>query len=58
MIHASLTHRQAYLRFNEAESVERKKLIAYNYFLYDAPIVDAELNKAIEKEMNTKGLGD
>lgn len=48
MIHA-LTHRTAYLRFNEADTIEKKMQLAYNYFMFDAPIVDKELQKELTK---------
>lgn len=56
MIHASLTHRTAFIRFKEADTEEKKMLLAYNYFKYDAPIVDSELQKELKKQM--EGIGD
>lgn len=56
MIHASLTHRTAYLRFMEAETEEKRMQLALNYFLYDAPVVDAELQQEITKHI--EGIGD
>lgn len=60
MITASLTHRTAYLRFNEADTEEKRMKLAYQYFLYDAPVVDKELQKELKKEMElgTNGRSD
>ena len=56
MIHASLTHKTAYLRFKEAETLEKKMMLAYQYFVHDAPIVDSELQKELTKHY--EGVGD
>lgn len=55
MIHA-LTHRTAFLRFMEADTEEKRMKLAYQYFLYDAPVVDKELQKELTKHY--EGVGD
>lgn len=42
-------HYYTLLRIREASTIEEKQLLALNYFLYDAEIVDEEMKKTLEE---------
>lgn len=51
MKRAYYTHHKTFKAFNEAKSAIEKRAIAMTYFKQDAEIVDAEMKRKLEEEL-------